>query len=39
MKTLQEQYRATREQQGARDTNVTQSVRSMKGEVSRAAGS
>ena len=33
VETLQEQYRATREQQGARDTNVTQSVRSMKGEV------
>ena len=32
-KILQEQYRVSREKQGARDTNVTQSVRSMKGEV------
>ena len=32
-KILQEQYRVSREKQGARDTNVTQSVRTMKREV------
>ena len=32
-KILQEEYRASREKQGAKDTNVTQSVRAMKREV------
>ena len=32
-KILQEEYRVSREKQGARDTNVTQSVRAMKREV------